>query len=130
MLLHYAKKKPNRVYRYYVSAPLMRGDNTNPATVSRVNAAVLERLISVAFNNGKPVHANKPPSIDRSRVRKVIVYKTKVVLVATNDAGTQQSTIRIEAQLEKPSHRRHILNSGGKNNRNESLIKAVAQAHA
>ncbi|WP_425409921.1 hypothetical protein [Hyphococcus sp.] len=38
-------------------------------------------------------------------------------------------SIRIPCQLEKPSHRRYILQAGGKNNRNEGLIKAVAQAY-
>ncbi len=131
MVPHYAKKKQNIVYRYYVSAPLVRGDKTNIGSISRVNANLLERLVAEALyseTGGVPV--NQRPTIDRKRVKRVIVCKSEIVLIAPNAAGTKEVTHHIEASLEKPTHRRQILNHGGKNNQNENLIKAVAQAHA
>ncbi len=131
MVPHYAKKKRSIIYRYYVSAPLVRGDKANIGSISRVNATVLERLVADALQReigGAPI--NQELTIDRARVKRVTVYKNQIVLRALNAAGTLEVTHQIEAQLEKPSHRRQILNKGGKNSQNEGLIKAVAQAHA
>ncbi len=109
----------------------MKGDKTNIVSVSRVNAVILERLVADALNKecgGIPI--NEQPKIDRGRIRRVTVYKNEIVLRALNATHAKEVTHHIKAQLEKPSHRRQILNKGGKNNQNESLIRAVAQAHA
>lgn len=131
MVPHYAKKNASVVYRYYVSPPLVKGDKTNIGSVSRVNAVLLERLIANALSDGtRNVPISRPPQINRKRIKRVIVYKREIVVVALNSSLTEEETIRIDAQFEKTAHRRQIINKGGKNNQNEGLIKAVVQAHA
>ena len=131
MVPHYAKKKQSTVYRYYVSAPLVRGDKTNVGSISRVNAGLLEQLVAEALHQETGgIPANQQPTIDRNRLKRVTVCKNEIVVIALNAACTKESIHHIEVSLEKPVHHRQILNKSGKNNQNESLIRAVAQAHA
>ena len=129
MVPHYAKKKSKVIYRYYVSAPLLKGNKSGNGCVPRVNAAYLERLVAGAVQDHKRLDSIDTTCIDRDRIKRVTIFRNEVVVSVLNDSKTEMESIRIAAQMEKPSHRKKIIRKGGKNNQNGSLIKAVAQAH-
>ena len=118
MVATYVKKKNRIAYRYYASAPVIRGHKEKGGTISRINASWLENIIKKAIE--------EPDAFDR--IRRIELHPREII-VEMRKSGDGVDHIRIPAALEKPKHTRKIYAAGGRNHQNESLIKAVAQAY-
>ncbi len=118
MVATYVKKKNRIAYRYYASAPAIRGQKEKAGTISRINAAWLENKIEKIIEG--------PNAIDR--IQRIELHPREII-VETRKPGGESDQIRIPAALEKPKHSRKVFASGGRHHQNEGLIKAVAQAY-
>ena len=128
MVPSYVKKKNRIAYRYYVSAPVIRGQQEKAGTVARINASWLEHKIEDAMKDDAGASSDPglaEPIVDR--IQRITLHKDEIIIDARDRAG-DVSRIRIDAALQKPKHTRKIFANGGRNNQNEGLIKAVAQA--
>ncbi len=129
MVPTYVKKKNRIAYRYYVSAPMVRGDKEKVGTIPRINAVWLEQQVERAMKNDAGASSDQglaEPIVDR--IQRITLHKDEIIIDARDRAGAL-SRIRIDAAFQKPKHTRKIFANGGRNNQNEGLIKAVAQAH-
>ncbi len=116
MVATYVKKKNRISYRYYASAPAIRGQKAG--TISRINAAWLENKIEKTIE--------EPDAIDRIRR---IELRPREIIVETRKPSGERDQIRIPATLETPKQSRKVFASGGRRHHNEGLIKAAAQAY-
>ncbi|MEO0398444.1 MAG: recombinase family protein [Pseudomonadota bacterium] len=130
MVASYAKKNNRIAHRYYISAPLVRGGRENVGTVGRINAAWLERKIAVTLSD-QPAETVDSKTLERvvERIVRITLYKDEVIVISRDNAGEEKHT-RISATLGTPRGAHIIYTQGGKNNQNEALIKAVAQAYS
>lgn len=127
MAPHYVTKNGRIAYRYYVSMPLIHNSKATVGTISRVNAVWLEQTVAQAMAEESEARPNLAAK-DLQRIQRIAVHKDQIVIKLQNDQLTDEKEIRIPCDLEKPLHRRQIVHAGGKNNKNEGLIKAVALA--
>ncbi len=118
MVPTYVKKKNRIAYRYYASAPAIRGQTEKAGKISRINAAWLENEIEKTIE--------EPNAIDR--IRRIELHPREII-VETNTPGGEHDQIRIPAALNKLKHSRKVFAAGGRHHQNEGLIKAVAQAY-
>lgn len=130
MVPTYNKKKNRIAYRYYVSLPLIRGASQKTGTINRINAAYLERIVAKALHDDEEHDAEA--RLEQSfvdRIEKITLYKDEITIDLKARGNDLLQRLHIAAALKKPSHRRQVFMHGGKNNQNEGLIKAVAQAY-
>lgn len=129
MVPTYVKKKNRIAYRYYTSVPAVRGIKEKAGTIRRINAAYLERIIASALKDDEEgeegSELDKPP---KAKVSRITLYKDEVVIALKSNGEDVPQVIHVPASLKRPSHRKQIFTRGGKNNQNDNLIKAVAQA--
>jgi len=79
-------------------------------------------------SNADASHGQNAAQPISDRVQRITLYKDEIVIEARDHAGAL-SRMRVKAALQKPKHTRKIFANGGRNNQNEGLIKALAQAH-
>ena len=130
MVPTYNRKKNRIAYRYYVSLPLFRGSNENTGTINRINAVYLERIVAQALRDDEKHDAEA--RLEQSfvdHIEKITLYKDEITIDLKTRGYDLPQRLHIAAALKKPSHRKQVFMNSGKNNQNEGLIKAVAQAY-
>ncbi len=121
-------RKGETVYRYYTSAPLMRGSKAKVGAVSRVSAPRIECEIIDALNGAKIA----PPGASEIKllrlIDKIILHPAEIEL-RLNDGGCNGGLLRVAADLRSAKNGIRIIEEHGANQRSESLVKAIALAH-
>ena len=118
MVATYVKKKNRIAYRYYASAPTIRGHKEKAGTISRINAAWLENKIEKTIEGPNAI----------ARIQRIELHPREII-VETHKPDGDVDQLRIPAALETPKHSRKVFASGGRHHQNEGLIKAVTQAY-
>ena len=134
-------RKAGIKYRYYVSAALIDGRQSEAGSISRVPAVEIETLVARAVRK----HVGGVPSLDdRSIIAahqpQIVVFPTEVTIRIGNDgeAGSSQSgdVIRVRWQKQSSKRRREVLlpasaqSDGARPIRSETratLIAAIAR---
>jgi site-specific DNA recombinase len=121
-------RKGETVYRYYTSAPLMRGSKSKVGSVSRVSAPRIEREIINALTGAKIA----PPGASEAKllriIDKIILHPVEIE-IRLNKEKDGCGFIRVAADLRSAKNGIRIIEEHGANQRSESLVKAIALAH-
>ncbi len=116
------------VHRYYYSAPKMRCTGEPVGSISRVNAARIEKVVFAALERASvaPPGADKTMLVDA--VERIILH-SKEVEIRLKDDGEPNVVLRAPIDLSSPYTARKSIERDGADRQDASLMRAIALAH-
>jgi len=114
-------------YRFYVSAPALRGRKAEAGTIARVSAAEIEALIIDGIQNEVE---NAPRPLNREAVNalvsRIVLHKAKVTISLRDDSAF---SLPSQADRHRPLIEIDECASGTGATPNPALLQAIARAH-